>query len=264
MKDNPNTGEVLPNRGDKPMTRLYTFAATLFLALLCCTSTGTSAQSIDRAQLEAEMKILRERMKEAEKQFLSAAPEDLEAFAGFLQQPGTGIIRLMPRGKYDKVVWMTGGGAYYSFARLTNEHGHGSDIGLEQDHLSAGFAGANFAMLTVLDDVALDEVKLELPAVEHLLAFNTPLKLSEARLQQRRVDAGYTLNEVAYKNRVPVRLQTTYVVRSINYESSDVLVAFRVVRRDADDSLIIVWKLLKKFPVPKLERTPEVAASAGG
>lgn len=243
------------------MTRLNTFAAILFLSLLCCTSTSTSAQSIDRAQLEAEITTLHERMKKIETQFLSAAPEDLEAFASFLQQPGTGIIRLMPRNKFDKILQMRGGGAYYSFSRLTNEYGYGSDIGLEQGHLSVGFAGANFGMLTVLGDVALDEVKPELPAVEYLSAFNTPLKLSGARVQQHQVSAGYTIGEVTYKDRFPVRLHNTYVLRSINYDSSDILVAFRVVRSDTDGSLIIVWKLLKKFSVPHLERNNDAAGN---
>jgi hypothetical protein len=244
------------------MTRLYTFAAILFLSLLCCGSINVNAQSPDRAQMEQEMTSLRERLKEIEKQYIPPAPEDRAAFASFLQQPGTGIMRLLPREKYDGFLAMRGGGSYYSFTRLTNEYGYGSDLGLEQGNLKVGFAGADFGMLTVLGDVALDEVKPELPAVEHLFDFNTPLKESEARVQQRQVSNGYTINEVAYKNRFPARIDTTYVLRSINYETSDVLVAFRVVRRDADGSLIIVWKMLKKYPVPHLERS-DVALTTG-
>jgi len=243
------------------MTRLNTFAAILFLSLLCCEAININAQTPGRAQMEQEMISLRERLKEIEKQFIPPDPEDRAAYSSFLQQPGTGIIRLLPREKFDGFLAMRGGGAYYSFSRLTNEYGHGSDIGLEQGGLSVGFAGADFGILTVLGDVALDEVKLELPAVEYLSAFNTPLKLSDARVQQQQVSAGYTINEVAYKNRFPARLDNTYVLRSVNYETSDVLVAFRVVRRDADGSFIIVWKMLKKFSVPHLERSNAVAAA---
>ncbi|MDT4952223.1 MAG: hypothetical protein QOJ02_361 [Acidobacteriota bacterium] len=242
------------------MTRLYTFATILFL-LFCCPSIAVNAQSPDRAQMEREMTSLRERLKEIEKQYILPAPEDSAAFASFLQQPGTGIMRLLPREKYDGFLAMRGGGAYYSFTRLTNEYGYGSDIELAQDSLSVGFAGADFGVLTMLGDVELDEVKPELPAVEYLFAFNTPLKESDARIQQRRVSMGFTVNEVAYKNRFPARVNNTYVVRSVDYGTSDVLVAFRVVRRDADGSLIIVWKMLKKFPVPQLERSNAVAAS---
>ena len=47
-------------------------------------------------------------------------------------------------------------------------------------------------------------------------------------------------------------MNTTYLLRSINYGESDVLVALRVVRKDTDGSVIIVWKLLKKYSAPEL------------
>jgi hypothetical protein len=243
------------------MTRLYTFAAILFLSLLCCGS--INAQSPDRAQMLQEMTSLRERLKEIEKQYIPPAPEDRAAFASFLQQPGTGIMRLLPREKFDGFLAMRGGGAYYSFTRLTNEYGYGSDVGLEQGQLSVGFAGADFGIFTVLGDVALDEVKPELPTVEPLFTFITPTKERDARrIQQQHANRQFTINEVAYKDRVPARVDTTYIVRSINYDRSDVLVAFRVVRRDTDGSLIIIWKMLKKYPVPHLERS-DVALTTG-
>lgn len=243
------------------MTRLYTFPVILFLSLLGCESISVNAQTPDRAQMHQEMTLLRDRLKEIEKQFIPPDSEDRAAYSSFLQQPGTGIMRLLPREKFDGFLAIRGGGAYYSFSRLTNEYGRGSDLSLQQDQLSVGFAGANFGMLTLLGDVALDEVKSDLPAVEYLSAFNTPLKESEARIQQRQVGRGYTINEVAYKDHFPALLNNTYLLRSINYGDSDLLIAFRVVRRDADGSLIILWKLLKKFSVPKLELSNTVAAT---
>ena len=60
------------------MTRLYTFAAILFLSLLCCGSINVNAQSPDRAQMLQEMTTLRERLKEIEKQYIPPAPEASE------------------------------------------------------------------------------------------------------------------------------------------------------------------------------------------
>ena len=37
-------------------------------------------------------------------------------------------------------------------------------------------------------------------------------------------------------------------------DQADVLVALKVVRQDTDGSLIIAWKLLQKYPAPKLAR----------
>jgi len=242
------------------MTRLYIFV-TLSLLLFCCTSVAVNAQSPDRAQMKDEMTSLREHLQEIEKQYIQPAPEDRAEFASFLQQPGTGIMRLLPREKFDGFLAMRGGGAYYSFTRLTNEYGYGSDIELEQGGLSVGFAGADFGILVILGNVGLDEVKPELPAVEYLSNFKTPTQESDARAQSRKVSYGFTIDEINYKNRFPARVGQTYLLRSINYDESDVLVAFRVARRDADGSLIIAWKMLKKFPVPRLERSDAATAA---
>jgi len=51
------------------------------------------------------------------------------------------------------------------------------------------------------------------------------------------------------QSRVPLKLNSTYLLRSVDSAPSDVLVAFKVVRIDSDESAIILWKLLKKSPV---------------
>jgi hypothetical protein len=53
---------------------------------------------------------------------------------------------------------------------------------------------------------------------------------------------------------LPVAVNSSYLLRSIDYSNSDVLVAFKVVRKDSDGSVILAWKLLKKYLVPELAR----------
>jgi len=189
------------------------------------------------------------RMKE--KQFLAPSSEDKSAYAEFLKQPMTGLVRLLPREKYDGKLTIRGGGAYYSFTRLTHEYGYGSDIGLEQKRFQVGFAGADFGFLTMLDGVALEEITLDHPAVQYLAAFIAPSKEPEARAQQQRASAGFKVGSFSYKNNLPAMVGFTYIVRSIQYREADVLAAFRVVREDSDGSMTLVWKILKKFPTPQ-------------
>src|SRR5262249_1579301 len=47
-----------------------------------------------------------------------------------------------------------------------------------------------------------------------------------------------------------------------NYEEDDVLVVFRVHRQDTDGSLIIAWKLLKRYPTPQSNGYTLVTTSA--
>ena len=62
------------------------------------------------------------------------------------------------------------------------------------------------------------------------------------------------VDDVLYKTHQPAIVNNTYVLRGIHYSDSDVLVAFRIVRKDLDDSVVILWKLLKKYPKPVLAR----------
>lgn len=222
------------------------------------------ARAQDRAQVAAEIESLREQIKAREAALLAPAREDLEAFAEFLAQPKTGIVRLLPREKWDGKLSMRGGGAYYSFTRLVHEYGFGSDISLEQNRLGVGFAGANFGFLVNLGNVPLEEVTTATDGVRYLAAFKTPSAEPDARVEQRRSSTGFEVEDWTYKSWLPVFTKQTYAVRSVDYNNSDVLVAFRVVRKDADGSVVLLWKMLKKFPKPELERSPAAAASAVG
>src|SRR5690349_8887524 len=114
---------------------LWGFVFTLWLA------TGASAQPTDRDKLAREIESLREQLQQKEQAFFAPTAEDRTAFAEFLRQPGTGLCRLLPREKFNGKLMMNGGGAYYSFVRLTNEYGYGSDVSLEQNQFLVGFAG---------------------------------------------------------------------------------------------------------------------------
>jgi hypothetical protein len=109
----------------------------------------------------------------------------------------------------------------------------------------------------------LEDQLLEHPAVEYLSHFKTPTKENEARAQWRQIGSGLTVNDITYQRDLPALVNKTYVLRSINYEQADILVAFRVIRRDMDGSIVIAWKTLKKFPVPRLERSNAVAVTGG-
>src|SRR5215470_10677586 len=141
--------------------RLMFVVLSLFIIFL--TAPSGAAQSIDRAQLQAKIESLRNELKVCEKEFLSPTAEDRAHFADFLSAPETGLIRLMPRphSETQAKLTMSGGGAYYSFTKLTHEYGFGSDISLENGSLSVGFAGADYGFLATLGDIPLESVTLD-------------------------------------------------------------------------------------------------------
>lgn len=233
----------------------YSLFATLFLLSLFSLAGAANAQTTDRAQVAAEIESLREQIKSKESLLLAPSNEDKEAYAEFLQEADTGLIRLLPREKWDGKLSLRGGGAYYSFTKLTHEYGDSSDISLEQNSLSVGFHGADFGFLTSLGNVPLEQVTLEQPAMQFLTSFVPPSRRVEIdKLWASYAGQGLHVGDLVYKHSLPAVAGNTYLLRSISYDDADSLVALRVVRKDADDSIILVWKMLKRSPKPKLER----------
>jgi len=233
--------------------------ATGILVTLLLAALSSFAQTQSREEILRQIEAKRAELDALEKRYLSPSEEDKARYADFLRQPNTGLIRLLPREKFDKSsegkgFTLRGGGAYYSFLRLTHEYGYGSDIELSQGLLSTGFAGANYGILTNLGDIPLEDVSLETAGAQHLASHVPPSEEPKARIEQRKWSNGETFGGTSYRNRVALMANSTYMVRSVDYETSDVLVAFRVVRVDTDESAVILWKLVKKFPTPVLAR----------
>ena len=240
--------------------RTLFFALALLLLPATFSGSGVRAQTSDRAKAAAEIESLREQIKAREAILLAPSNEDRQAYANFLAQPHTGLIRLLPREKWVWKLSTPGDGAYYSFTRLTHEYGNGSDISLEQGNFKVGFAGASFGFLVNLGDTPLENVMIEGEAVKPLAEFQSPTIEKGAREQQRRSSEGFKEGERTHIDRLTAIVNNTYVLRSVNYDTSDVLVAFRVVRKDDDGSMILLWKMLKRYPKPTLERS---VANAG-
>jgi uncharacterized protein (TIGR03437 family) len=258
-------------------TNLLRLALSLFLLASVCEMSAV-AQSVDRAQLLNEIIALQNQLKNAtdtlqiaalqaelkikETRFLHPANEDFATNAALLAQPDTGLIRLMPREGFDGTLSIRGGGAYYSFIRLTHEYGYGSDLELQRSQFSVGFAGADFGFLVSLGGAELGSATLEHPGVRYLATFTSPTSEPEARVQQQRSSAGFQENGFFYRRYVSATVGANYAVRSVSYRGSDALIAFRVTRQDTDSSLILVWKLLKWFPTPQLNGGSIASVSA--
>jgi hypothetical protein len=237
------------------MIRLLLVSVLAILSFTLAGAPRAAAQSPDRAELLVKIESLRDQLQNKERTFLAPSAADLAAYSEFLKQPDTGMARLMPREKYRTSLLIREGGAYYSFTKLTNEYTNGSDVGLERGKLfGGGFAGANFGFITALGDVPIEGVNEESPGVPWLSAFITPSAEPDAREQQRRTGAGFEVDGFTYRSFLPAATNTTYALRSVSYDASDVLVVFRITRQDTDGSLILAWKVLRKFGIPKLAR----------
>ena len=214
-----------------------------------------------RAEFLGEISTLNREPKVLTKGLLAPSWQDRNQHEQFLKQSRTGLIRLLPREVYDSQTYtppvrvnIRGGGAYVSFFHRTHEYGYGSDLQLDRNTFSVGFAGADYGMIANLGNIPIDEISKNDPRFVFMLNYERRTIESEARAEARTFRSGSTVDAVTYRSRVPAKPQSTYLVRSIAFGTSDVLAAFRVERFDNDGSAIIAWKILKSFSRPQLKR----------
>jgi hypothetical protein len=184
---------------------------------------------------------------------LAPPQNDRSTYAAFLRMNATGLMRLRPRENFGNDPDSLRGGAYYSFGGITHSPASGSDLELFNHALSVGFVGADFGMLTFVDR-PLEQIAWGDPDLRYISAYKPPTAEGDARLEHRLFRLGVTNDGQLYRSRLPVVVNSTYLLRSVRYGRSDVLVAFRIVSKETDGSVIILWKLLKQYPTPKLAR----------
>jgi hypothetical protein len=86
--------------------------------------------------------------------------------------------------------------------------------------------------------------------VQYLATYVPPTVEATIRAEQQRAGTGFYVGPYYYSEYTGVQLNATYVLRSICYGTSDVLVALRVVKSISDGSVIIIWKQLASFTPP--------------
>jgi hypothetical protein len=199
------------------------------------------------------------------KRRLYPSDDERASFAALLREDGTGLMRLLPytgchldprildaSGKcLERVPPVWGGGSFYSFKRKKHHLAPFTDIVLRDNTFQVGFVNHSLGLLTTLGDVPLETVTLQSKAVRPFLKLVPAQTPADTEREFVRSRAWRESPEYVYGPTMPVRENTTYVLRSIAYapnrsKPTDVLVAFRVARRDTDGAVTIAWKHLQK------------------
>lgn len=229
-----------------------------------------AAEAEKRATLEEINKIL------------AVPAEYYGKYAEFLKTKNTGISRIFPDLNCDKglvvdvrelercggTAKIKGAGSLYSI-RLNNMPDDLSlqsvlfYIGQSDIHFIGGkFIVGNKMTQDIIGDVGnieLSDVTLESDSVEFLKTFKPSGSLSKIDSQNQITANGISANGYSYSLSAPIKLNDTYVLRSIAYYSgyrtfwnTDLLAAFKVVGQEKDGSIVIIWKKLKQKAAPDL------------
>lgn len=216
-----------------------------------------------------------------QKKVLEPNQSDLTKYSRFLDQPNTGIFRLLPDLKCEgniniiradkKCLEAIPQSSFYSFREREHTPQHLSDIRLVNDYLiSDGMLSQSF--LVKLGDVKLEDVSLETDGLNFMQNFSAIAESVEAREQFLNFARGVKSEDFVYRKMLPVNENTTYALRAVAFRANlyqtfrgfrydmlggdnriDITVAFRVIRKNDDGSLTLLWKELDRRDAPKFK-----------
>jgi len=213
-------------------------------------------------------------------------PEDSVKYQDFLRQPKTGLFRLFPDlGCDSKLLVQVDDdcadaipyGWSYSFRKKDYSYDFLFDIRLKDNNLISDSFHSQ-SILVDLGDVPLKEISITDDAMKFLIEFKPETRLNEARNQFLQITQGITSANRLYAKNVKAKENTTYAARFIAYqrqslpsskiaglskditqyeklkydERIDLTIAFRVVRKEKDGDITILWRELKRQKSPKI------------
>ncbi len=197
-------------------------------------------------------------------------------YAAFLREDKTGLARIFPDQKCDRgevvdvaelkrcadVLPIHGNGSYYSFRNRTNLNNKTwADIHFTDDKLVAG-SETEFGIISEIGEMALESLTIKSKEVTFLKDYKPVNEPSEIKWEKGIFGKGSTENGVRYALSAPVKINSTYVLRAVAYgletvnpidNRIDIIVAFKVVSREPDGSLILLWKQLRSTASRRLK-----------
>jgi hypothetical protein len=221
---------------------------------------------------------------EEELKALMPRAEDTKKYAEFLRQSDTGIIKLAADancGENIRVIFATpkclqytmpGAGNSFSFRTENYRIRRLADI----IYTSNSFQSAGILMHGIfveIGNVPLENVNLQTAGLGFLTNFQPEPDPEKWQEINRKLSEGVIGDGFLYRRGVRAAENTTYVLRSVAYNGivpraargmsynemdfdkrRDIIVAFRIVRKDPDGSVTILWKELLRKKSPKIIR----------
>lgn len=233
--------------------------------------------------------------KPTEEELKTLAPnaEDVRKFAAFLKQSNTGITRLAQDfgcAENTSIVVATPNcllytmpGAGSSFSFRTNNYRIRRLADLTFTNNSFQTTGVLLhGILVNLGDISLEQISLNTKGIKFLTDFATTGDLKKAAEIERQLVIGIEKDGFMYRSGTVAQENATYLLRSIAYRGTsmravqnvayneldfdkreDVLIALRVIRKDSDGSITILWKELESKKSPKIKREKQERNKAG-
>ena len=234
--------------------------------------------------LSREVEPLYRKPTDKELKAVEPSRESLAKFAEFLRQPKTGLTKLIDdKGCADNTrivvatdnclkYTMPGAGSSFSFRTGSYRIARLADLIYTNKSFQA--AGVLLHGIFVnLGNVPLGEVTLETRGMKYLVNFVPEPDYEKGKAIDLQLTQGVKQDGFLYRRGLYMVENTTFALRSIAYggkyfravgnltynefnydKRKDVIVVFRIVERNAEGSVTILWKILQEKDSPEIKR----------
>jgi hypothetical protein len=160
--------------------------------------------------------------------------------------------------------------AFYSFREREHSREFLADLKLKNDtFISNSFLSQG--ILVALGDVALGNMSLAADGMQFLVDYKPSIQSQEALEQFHAFSRGVKSGKYIYRNTLPAIENMTYALRVVAYRANvyrtfhgrlfnilegdkrvDLTVAFRIVRKDKNGNITLLWKELGRKDSPRV------------
>lgn len=243
----------------------------------------SAEQPLTKAELKNEEKRI--------KTIIAPYPQDLAKYNIFLSQPDAGVFRLFPDFNCESkgLIRLDGecknfipGASTFSFRQRDHQLLKTSkffDIKLNGDTITCNELLSQ-GILTTLGDIPLESVSLDNKGLNFLRDFVPATENTEVKMQFIQISNGINFDGYNYVKAVKAEENITYALRVVAYKIPfrlryrndltdprirdlaagrmdekriDLTLAFRIVRKETDGNITIVWKELRRQKSPELQ-----------
>jgi hypothetical protein len=240
------------------------------------------------ATLQKAVEPLYRKPTKTELEAVEPRAEIFEKYADFLRrEPNSGLTKLIDDkgcAENTKIVVATdnclkysmpGAGSAFSFRTESYRIRRLADLIFTDQSFQASGVLLHGIFVNV-GDVPLQQITLQIKELKYLREFQPEPNYAKAKEIDRRLTEGIRQNGFLYRRGLYAVENTTFVLRSIAYSGKyyravagvtynefdfdkrkDVIVAFRIVEKDAAGNVTILWKKLQEKDSPSVKRSNE-------
>ena len=214
--------------------------------------------------------------------------QEKQTYRKLLLMPNTGIFRVLPHQAYLRPLNTVENRSQknvldrYPFPVLGKPKGNFTPnlpLQIVNGKFQLLSQGVDYSFITDIGDIPLENLDGNLRTVDVkkrdiVVNYQPPSKLGELLTEKRKIITGkhqnlnvdaklnhtylvrnlqFQLPEIIAENQIISGKQRRYIDQLLQMQSSDVIVAFRPVRRHSDGSYTVTWRMLQQLKDPQIE-----------